>query len=68
MAEHTNTRALSLSFFNAFKNGELTTLLETVKNDPSLIMCFRGESTMVYYRGLLMLTIKQSPVKKKHFF
>lgn len=68
MAEHTNTRALSLSFFNAFKNGELTTLLETVKNDPSLIMCFRGESTMVYYRGLLMLTIKQSPVKKSISF
>ena len=57
------TRALNEHFFNNFKSGDLNELLNIIKNDPSLIMCFRGDRTSVYYRAKLILEINQSSQK-----
>ena len=64
MAKQINKRAISDDFLKDFTEteGKLKTLLDVIKNDPTLIMCLRGNDNRVdvYYRGLLILQIKRS--------
>ena len=44
-------RSLTPEVFNDLKNGELTQILEMVKQDSTLNMEFRNDELSIYYRG-----------------
>lgn len=53
-------RAVSEKFLNDLLEGELSSLLDVVHNDTTLIMELRGNCVVIYYRGGALFTIKEN--------
>lgn len=52
-------RVISKEFIKDLKEGKLKELIDLVRKDKSLLMCFRGDYINVYYKGHSMFKIKK---------
>lgn len=52
-------RAISNEFMDSLLNGELSPVLNIVKNDPTLDLEMRGDEVTIYYQALKLLSIKE---------
>lgn len=53
------SRVINKEFLNDLKCGKLQELTNIVREDKSLLMCFRGDYINIYYRGRCMFRIEQ---------